>query len=71
MERIVHKSKSFKEAQDWDIEQAFAAYRGRRFERCKYIVDASLRICAAQVAGEHVDQSGPTREMFEVVARPI
>jgi len=54
-----------------DIEQAFAAYRGRRFERCKYIVDASLRICAAQVAGEHVDQSGPTREMFEVVARPI
>lgn len=52
-------------------EAAFRTYRDRRFDRCKYIVDASLRICAAQVAGEHVDQSGPTREMFEVVARPI
>lgn len=58
-------------AKNDDVDQAFAAYQNRRFERCQYIVDASLRICAAQVAGEHVDQSGPTREMFEVVARPI
>lgn len=54
-----------------DPQTAFAAYRSRRFERCRYIVEASLAICDAQVNGLPVDQSAATRGMFEVVAQPI
>jgi 2-polyprenyl-6-methoxyphenol hydroxylase-like FAD-dependent oxidoreductase len=52
-------------------ETAFKAYRDRRFERCRYIVEASLAICAAQVNRQPVDQQAATRGMFEVVAQPI
>jgi 2-polyprenyl-6-methoxyphenol hydroxylase-like FAD-dependent oxidoreductase len=52
-------------------EAAFTAYRNRRFERCRYIVEASLAICKAQVDRQPVDQQAATRAMFEVVARPI
>jgi len=50
---------------------AFQAYRARRYERCRYIVEASLAICEAQLAGRPVDQSAANRQMFEVVSKPI
>lgn len=50
---------------------AFEAFRARRFERCRYIVEASLAICEAQVNGHRVDQKAATEQMFEVVAQPI
>ncbi|MEJ6009848.1 FAD-dependent oxidoreductase [Novosphingobium aquae] len=55
-----------------DIEQAFAAYRQRRFDRCDYIVSTSLAICFGQIGrGPPVDMTKVTREMFEVTAQPI
>ena len=54
------------------LEEAFAAYRDRRFPRCKYIVDASLAICRGQLGqGQQIEQAKATREMFAVVAEPI
>ncbi len=53
-------------------EPAFAAYRERRFERCRYIVEKSLAICLGQLGkGPPVDNARATAEMFEVVAAPI
>jgi len=55
-----------------DIETAFTAYRERRFERCRYIVDASKAICWGQIGkGPLVDYARATREMFNKVAEPI
>ena len=54
-----------------DPETAFEALRARRYERCRYIVEASLAICEAQVSGRRVDQKAATQQMFEVVAQPI
>jgi 2-polyprenyl-6-methoxyphenol hydroxylase-like FAD-dependent oxidoreductase len=50
---------------------AFETFRARRFERCRYIVEASLAICEAQIEGRAVDQGAASREMFEVVSQPI
>jgi 2-polyprenyl-6-methoxyphenol hydroxylase-like FAD-dependent oxidoreductase len=53
-------------------EEAFAAYRERRFERCRYIVEQSLAICHGQLGkGPPVDNAKATAEMFQVVAQPI
>lgn len=53
-------------------ETAFAAYRDRRFERCRYIVEKSLAICLGQLGkGPPVDNARATAEMFAVVAEPI
>lgn len=53
-------------------ESAFAAYRDRRFARCKYIVDASLALCHGQIGkGPRVDQAAATHAMFEVISQPI
>lgn len=53
-------------------EEAFTAFRERRFERCKYIVEKSLAICRGQLGqGPLVDNAKATAEMFEVVAQPI
>jgi 2-polyprenyl-6-methoxyphenol hydroxylase-like FAD-dependent oxidoreductase len=53
-------------------EAAFEAYRERRFERCCYIVEASLAICHGQIGkGPPVDNHKATAEMFGVVAQPI
>jgi 2-polyprenyl-6-methoxyphenol hydroxylase-like FAD-dependent oxidoreductase len=53
-------------------ESAFAAYRERRFERCRYIVEESLAICRGQLGlGPPVDNAKATAAMFEVTARPI
>ena len=54
------------------IDEAFAAYRERRFERCRYIVEKSLAICHGQLGkGPPVDNAKATAEMFEVTAQPI
>ncbi len=53
-------------------EAAFTAYRDRRFERCRYIVESSLAICHGQLGkGPPVDNARATAEMFERVAEPI
>ncbi|MBS0284513.1 MAG: FAD-dependent monooxygenase, partial [Proteobacteria bacterium] len=53
-------------------EAAFVAYRARRFERCKYIVDASKALSFSQTGqGPKIDQAHATHEMFDITARPI
>lgn len=53
-------------------EDAFKAYRDRRFERCRYIVDKSLDICRGQLGkGPPVEQAEATAEMFQIVSQPI
>lgn len=53
-------------------ESAFTAYRTRRYERCRYIVEASLAICHGQIGkGPAVDNHKATAEMFAVVSQPI
>jgi 2-polyprenyl-6-methoxyphenol hydroxylase-like FAD-dependent oxidoreductase len=55
-----------------DVESALQAYRTRRFERCAYIVRASLAICLGQLGkGPPVDNAKATAEMFAVTAQPI
>lgn len=55
-----------------DIEAALTAYRDRRFERCAYIVRASLAICKGQLGeGPPIDNARATAEMFAVTAEPI
>jgi 2-polyprenyl-6-methoxyphenol hydroxylase-like FAD-dependent oxidoreductase len=51
---------------------ALQAYRDRRFERCKFIVETSVSICFSQLGkGPHVEQAPATQKMFEVTAQPI
>ena len=53
-------------------EAAFAAYRARRYERCRYIVEKSLAICHGQIGkGPPVDNAQATAEMFQIVSQPI
>jgi 2-polyprenyl-6-methoxyphenol hydroxylase-like FAD-dependent oxidoreductase len=53
-------------------EQAFKAYRERRFDRCKYIVDLSTAICFGQLGtGPAVNQAEATQAMFERISQPI
>lgn len=53
-------------------EAAFAAYRRRRIDRCRYIVEKSKAICDGQLGkGPPVDQASATREMFQVMSAPI
>lgn len=53
-------------------EEAFKAFRNRRFERCKYIVERSKAIGDSQIGkGPHVDQGAATAEMFEIVSAAI
>jgi 2-polyprenyl-6-methoxyphenol hydroxylase-like FAD-dependent oxidoreductase len=53
-------------------EEAFEAYRQRRFDRCRYIVEKSMEICHGQLGkGPPVDNAKATAEMFQVVAQPI
>jgi len=54
------------------IQSAFEAFHRRRFDRCKFIVEASLAICHSQLGtGPKVDQATATRAMFERTAQPI
>lgn len=53
-------------------EAAFKAYRDRRFDRCKYIVEKSLAICHGQLGkGPPVDNAAATHEMFAIVSQPV
>ena len=55
-----------------DAESAFAAFRARRVDRCRYIVEKSKAISFGQTGqGPRVDQSKMTHEMFEMTAKPI
>lgn len=55
-----------------NVEAAFTAYRGRRYDRCKYIVDSSVAICRGQLGvGPRVEQAVATKAMFERIAQPI
>lgn len=54
------------------IEDALTAYRSRRYERCRYIVEKSLEICRGQIGkGPVVDNHKATTEMFALVSQPI
>lgn len=54
------------------LDSALTAYRERRIERCRYIVEKSLAICHGQIGkGPLVDNASATAEMFEVVSAPI
>jgi 2-polyprenyl-6-methoxyphenol hydroxylase-like FAD-dependent oxidoreductase len=55
-----------------DMEAALGAYHERRFERCAWIVRASLAICLGQLGkAPPVDNARATAEMFNVTAQPI
>lgn len=54
------------------LDEALHAFRERRFERCRYIVQSSLAICLGQIGkGPVVESAKATREMFIRVAAPI
>lgn len=54
------------------LETALSAYHDRRFERCRYIVEASLAICKGQIGdGPLIENAKATQDMFRVVAQPI
>jgi len=54
------------------LDSQLKAYRDRRFERCRYIVEASRAICLGQLGqGPLVENARATREMFAKVAKPI
>ncbi len=53
-------------------EAAFAAYRERRAERCRFVCDLSLSICRGQIGeGQHIDNAQATAAMFARTAEPI
>lgn len=53
-------------------EEAFTAFRDRRYDRCRYIVDASKAICFGQLGkGPLIENAQATRDMFIRVAEPI
>lgn len=54
------------------LADAFAAYQTRRFERCRYIVEESLKICRGQLGeGPLQDTSVASAAMYEVISQPI
>lgn len=54
------------------VESALSAYRNRRIDRCRYIVESSRAICFGQIGkGPLVDNAEATRDMFIKVAEPI
>lgn len=53
-------------------EQAFRAFRDRRIDRCRFIVETSLALCRSQLGlGPKLDQATVTHEMFEITAQPL
>jgi len=53
-------------------EAAFTAYRNRRFDRCRYVVEKSLEICRGQLGkGPLVDNAKAGAEMNALLAEPI
>lgn len=55
-----------------DPEAAFAAYRARRFARCRFVVEKSLEICRGQLGlGPLVDNAAAGAQMNALLAEPI
>lgn len=55
-----------------DVDGALTAYRDRRQDRCRYIVEKSLEICMGQLGkGAPVDNHKATAAMFAMVSQPI
>ncbi len=53
-------------------QQAFVAYRARRFERCRWLVEASRSICYSQLGiGPQQDHATVARDMLALTAQPI
>ena len=53
-------------------EEAFQAFRARRFDRCRYIVETSKAVCFGQLGkGPRIDVARSTHEMFQVTSAPI
>ncbi len=54
------------------VEAAFRAFRDRRYERCRYVVEASRAIGLGQIGkGPPVEQGPATHAMTQFVAQPI
>ena len=54
------------------LDEAFTAYRDRRFDRCRYIVEQSRAISHGQTGqGPRLEQGAATHEMTVRVAEPI
>jgi 2-polyprenyl-6-methoxyphenol hydroxylase-like FAD-dependent oxidoreductase len=54
------------------VEEAFAGFQKRRFDRCKYIVESSVAICNGQIgSGPRIDQAKATGDMFRATAEPL
>ncbi|MBO9602781.1 MAG: FAD-dependent oxidoreductase [Novosphingobium sp.] len=53
-------------------EDAFTAYRARRLERCRFVVEKSLEICRGQLGlGPLIDNARAGAEMNALLAQPI
>ena len=53
-------------------EAAFTAYRTRRHDRCRFIVDRSLALCRGQIGeGPLLENAVEMEAMFEMVSQPI
>jgi 2-polyprenyl-6-methoxyphenol hydroxylase-like FAD-dependent oxidoreductase len=53
-------------------QDAFQAYRARRYERCAFISNLSRSLCDYQLGkGPRVEQAEATKAMIQVVAQPI
>jgi 2-polyprenyl-6-methoxyphenol hydroxylase-like FAD-dependent oxidoreductase len=53
-------------------EDAFAAYRARRFERCRFVAERSLEICRGQLGkGPLVDNARASADISALLAQPI
>lgn len=54
------------------VDAALTGFHARRFERCRYIVEASRSICLGQLGlGPLIENATATRAMFARVAEPI
>lgn len=55
-----------------DLEQAFAEYTDRRYERCKLVVDTSLAIAEWEMGRlDSFDNIAATEHVLDVMARPL
>lgn len=54
------------------VNAAFAAFQERRYERCRYIVEASLAICMGQIGkGPLVNYPQATADMIRATSEPL
>ena len=57
---------------DQPLAMMFANYEDRRYERCKFVVEASLMIGQWELTHDPAaDHAGIRRQMLETLARPI